>query len=116
MNEKTDNPFESPTESTAPGLSPKQFDVILWRVRLAWIFPAVAVALIGIGLVIHALRNEPMHIALVIAILSCMACGVAYSAYSMVIAWPIPEIQGHTAIGMIVNILLVIAVCGGVFS
>lgn len=116
MHEEDANPFASPSEVSAPNLSKKQFDVILWRVRLAWIFPSVAVVLIGIGIVIHALRNEPMHIALMIAILSCMACGVAYSAYSTVMAWSIPEIQGHAAIGTIVNILLVIAVCGGVFS
>ncbi|MBA2114905.1 hypothetical protein HOV93_20750 [Planctomycetes bacterium FF15] len=51
-----------------------------------------------------------MDIGLVIAMLACVVCGIAYSIYAVVMGWRISSIRPHAIAGMMVNLLFILLI------
>ena len=107
-----DNPFESPSAASNPGVNT---ELIIRRVSMAWLLPAIGIAMVPIVVACHMFATySSLAIMLICAILFTMAAGLAMTLYGLLMIGAAPKVATHLLIGITTQVLLLLTIFGGI--
>ena len=107
----SNNPFESPTAGSDAGLNN---EIVLNRVRMAWLLPAIGLVLLLVLVAMEAFGiPTSLSLLLLLGIFLTIIGGLAMTIYGVATLRSTPEVTPHVLAGITTLALLILIFCGG---